>query len=81
MTGTLIAILTTTVSYIVFALLAGSETVRDAFGPIMNGSIVEMNETDTIAETWEFMGNSTGYCMDGDKCKWGSHNSFQVCKE
>lgn len=78
MIGTLLAILTTTVSYIVFALLSGSETLRDAFGPIMGNGSVLINDTDRIAETWEFAGNDSGYCMNGEVCKWGSHNSFQV---
>ncbi|CAL8122010.1 unnamed protein product [Orchesella dallaii] len=70
--GTLIAILTTTVSYIVFALLAGAETLRDATGPIMD----DLNLTDESAASWEFAQNCSQ--IGAEKCVWGSHNSFQI---
>jgi solute carrier family 12 sodium/potassium/chloride transporter 2 len=71
--GTLLAILTTTASYIVFALLAGAETIRDASGPVFE----DENGTAMLVESWDFQKNCTDL---GQKCVWGSHNSFQVCQ-
>jgi len=67
--GTLLAIFTTTASYIAFVLLMGAATLRYATGPDSNDTI-----TDSLAESWEFAN-----CTDVD-CEWGSHNSFQVAR-
>lgn len=69
--GTLLAILTTTVSYVVFALLAGSECIRDATGPGF-----DLNVTEDIVASWEFQKNCSEFA--GSCNKWGMHNSFQV---
>jgi len=65
----------TTISYILFALLSGAETIRDATGPVLvNGTIDEV-ATNLSRMDWSFASN----CSDGaNYCKWGSQNSFQV---
>lgn len=79
--GTLLAILTTTVSYIIFALLAGAECLRDVTGPVMDvnatGSFFDANATDAIVQNWEFANNCSQYAYTPG-CNWGMHNSFQV---
>lgn len=60
-------------SYIVFALLAGAETVRDATGPVFENE----NATQDIIDSWEFVTNCST-AEHAPKCTWGSHNSFQV---
>ena len=73
--------MTTTVSYIIFALLAGAECVRDVTGPVFDvnstGSYFDENATDAIVQSWDFMSNcsQTNYTAG---CNWGMHNSFQV---
>lgn len=65
--GTLLAILVTTISYVLFAVIAGLCVVRDASG-IFNAS-----DTETIIIE---LANCTGFA--GDKCPYGIMNYFQV---
>ncbi|XP_071450264.1 bumetanide-sensitive sodium-(potassium)-chloride cotransporter-like isoform X1 [Hetaerina americana] len=60
--GTLLAIVITTVSYLLFAVMAGGTMERDASGII----------SDLYNGTAYICANRT------EKCEWGLHNSFQV---
>jgi solute carrier family 12 sodium/potassium/chloride transporter 2 len=65
--GTLLAILVTSTSYILFAAIAGSSVLRDATGnpeDYVNGTVAEFQE---ICSTFV-----------NEPCKWGLHNSYQV---
>jgi hypothetical protein len=75
----------TTISYLVFALIAGACVVRDATGDF---SVPDWAVNDTAATTEYILGNfqnctifkeyfnETEYELSG--CKWGLMNSFQV---
>ncbi|CAG7716806.1 unnamed protein product, partial [Allacma fusca] len=67
--GTLLAIVVTTVSYLIFALIAGATVVRDATG--------NWNETDWNV-TFRDCPSPFNTSKD-DLCQWGLQNSFQVC--
>ena len=66
--GTLLAIVVTSTSYILFAAIAGSSVLRDATGnpnDYVNGTVTDFQlicSSLTVEEP----------------CKWGLHNSYQV---
>lgn len=63
--GTLLAIAVTSISYIIFAIIAGATVLRDA-----TGIPTDYNDTATL-------NNYIELCLEQD-CEWGLHNSFQV---
>lgn len=63
--GTLLAILFTSSSYILFAVIAGATVLRDATGNPANYS-----ENGTVSDYMKL-------CLDED-CEWGLQNSYQV---
>ncbi|XP_046634308.1 bumetanide-sensitive sodium-(potassium)-chloride cotransporter-like [Daphnia pulicaria] len=64
--GTLLAIAVTSVSYIIFAIIAGATVLRDATG-------IPSNYNNTVATINDYI----EICAEQD-CEWGLHNSFQV---
>ncbi len=68
--GTLIAIFTTSLSYILFAAIAGASVFRDATG----------NSTDYV--NGSYLSDIPILCpldsLDHTDCQWGLHNSYQV---
>ncbi|XP_058839073.1 bumetanide-sensitive sodium-(potassium)-chloride cotransporter-like isoform X2 [Topomyia yanbarensis] len=60
--GTILAIVLTTISYVLMAILAGATVLRDATG----------NVADMANGSWAF-----AECAP-EECKYGLHNSFQV---
>uniref|UniRef100_A0A0P4YBZ5 Bumetanide-sensitive na-k-cl cotransport protein n=1 Tax=Daphnia magna TaxID=35525 RepID=A0A0P4YBZ5_9CRUS len=63
--GTLLAIILTSSSYILFAVIAGATVLRDATGNPANYS-----ENGTVSDYMKL-------CLDED-CEWGLQNSYQV---
>ncbi|CAN7941967.1 unnamed protein product [Ixodes hexagonus] len=66
--GTLLAILITTISYVAFAVIAGSTVLRDATGEVLNG-------TNPETLVWSLANCSA---TDTGKCPYGLMNNFQV---
>ncbi|XP_077514330.1 bumetanide-sensitive sodium-(potassium)-chloride cotransporter-like [Amblyomma americanum] len=67
--GTLLAILITTLSYIAFAVIAGTTVLRDANG-------FDFNITEGEAVNFADIANCT--MSEADKCEYGLMNYFQV---
>ncbi|XP_046634387.1 bumetanide-sensitive sodium-(potassium)-chloride cotransporter-like isoform X2 [Daphnia pulicaria] len=63
--GTILAIITTSFSYILFAIIAGATTLRDATGDPANYTV-----NGTVSEYMKTCENET--------CEWGLQNSYQV---
>lgn len=62
------AIIITSLSYILFAVIAGATVLRDATG----------NPADYVNGTLESFQALCDSGLDHDLCKWGLHNSYQV---
>jgi len=82
--GTLLSILTTTITYLVVAWMAGWCVVRDAFGPVsdfagnatwLSGNSTSMNSRN---ESSLVLANETVPCST-HRCKYGLLNDMQVC--
>ena len=67
--GTLLAIGTTSLSYVIFSFLAGASVIRDA-----SGNSTDYANLTTLQEFYDVCANRTGE----DACKYGSHNNYQV---
>uniref|UniRef100_A0ABD2XJF3 Bumetanide-sensitive sodium-(Potassium)-chloride cotransporter n=1 Tax=Trichogramma kaykai TaxID=54128 RepID=A0ABD2XJF3_9HYME len=86
--GTLLAILITTISYIVIAVISGASVLRDASGDVADLLTTAWNDSSynnlTGGSLVESARNFTSYgvdfsaCKASQSCKYGSQNSFQV---
>jgi len=86
--GTLLSILSTTITYLVVAWMAGWCVVRDAMGPVKdvagNATWLPDNSTSVNARngtSWvsrSILANETALCST-QRCKYGLLNDMQVC--
>ena len=86
--GTLLAILISTITYILIAIMAGACVLRDASGieptMILESTVVEnltaliTSTVETLTETPSPGGDFLGRCDANNKCEYGLQNDMQV---